>query len=92
SLYQPGMYSCPVSIAPTKGYKFDPTSDNAVGRCDPFSSCSSTGQIQFHTSFSGIWNDSSFHKFASGVYTIIGGDEWGHVTILHFTVTNSTRS
>lgn len=91
SLYQPGIYSCPVSIAP-QGYKFEPMSNNVVDRCEPFDGCSNTGQIQFHTSFSGSWNNTSFHKFKSGVYTLIAGDEWGHFAIQHFVVTNSNRN
>jgi len=91
SLYQPGIYSCPVSIAP-QGYKFEPMSNNVVDRCEPFVGCSNTGQIQFHTSFSGSWNNTSFHKFESGAYTIIAGDEWGHFAIQHFVVTNSNEN
>ncbi|MGH2613482.1 MAG: hypothetical protein ACRDFB_10610 [Rhabdochlamydiaceae bacterium] len=88
SLYPPGIYSCPVSITP-QGYKFEPMSNNVVDRCEPFDGCSNTGQIQFRNSFSGSWNDTSFHKFESGVYTIIAGDEWGHFAIQHFVVNNS---
>lgn len=91
SLYQPGIYSCPVSIAP-QGYKFEPMSNSVVDRCEPFDGCSNTGQIHFHTSFSGSWNNTSFHKFESGVYTIIAGDEWGHFAIQHFVVNNSNGS
>ncbi len=86
SLYQPGIYSCPASIAP-QGYKFEPMSNNVVDRCEPFDGCSNTGQIQFRTSFSGSWNNTSFHKFESEVYTIIAGDEWGNHSIKYFTVT-----
>lgn len=91
SLYQPGIYSCPVSVAP-QGYKFEPMSDNAVGRCGPFLYCSSWGKIQFHTSFTGLWNGTSFHEFPSAVYTIIAGDEWGHLAIRHFTVATSSAT
>ncbi len=29
---------------------------------------------------------SEFNEFASGVYTVVGVDEWGALAILHFTV------
>jgi hypothetical protein len=28
------------------------------------------------------------HAFDPGIYTVVGGDEWGALVILHFTVTN----
>jgi hypothetical protein len=28
------------------------------------------------------------HAFAPGVYTVVGGDEWGALVVLHFTITN----
>jgi len=30
-----------------------------------------------------------FNRFAPGVYTVVAGDEWGQVAILHFTVASS---
>jgi len=27
-------------------------------------------------------------NFAPGVYTVVAGDEWGALVVLHFTVTN----
>jgi len=30
--------------------------------------------------------------FERGTYTIVAGDEWGHLAIQHFTVTNTTQS
>lgn len=89
-LYQPGMYSC-AAPPPALGYKFEPKSSNATMRCDPFSYCGNIYQIQDHFSFSGFWNDTYFHKFKSGTYTIIVGDEWNHLAITHFTVTNSIK-
>ena len=41
-------------------------------------------------SFSGTWNNGQIQPFKSGLYTIVGGDEWGHVAIEHFVVSNST--
>lgn len=31
-------------------------------------------------------NDSTYHPFASGIYTVVAGDGWGDYAILHFTV------
>jgi hypothetical protein len=90
SLYQPGIYSCPAP-GPVTGYKFEPLSSNATTKCDPFSYCLGVTQMRYHISFSGFWDDVRFHKFNSGLYTIIAGDEWGNHSIQHFTVINSTR-
>jgi hypothetical protein len=27
-----------------------------------------------------------FHPFEPGIYTVVAGDEWGNVVLLHFTV------
>jgi type II secretory pathway pseudopilin PulG len=40
-------------------------------------------------SFSGYYDNSSWnviHEFTPGVYTVIGGDEWGQLVLLHFVV------
>jgi hypothetical protein len=45
---------------------------------------------------SGYWTDNPldymgtsavFHNFEPGIYTVVGGDEWGQLLILHFEVT-----
>src|SRR5207244_3197160 len=40
--------------------------------------------------FNGYWDQGIVQPFKSGIYTLIGADEWGHVAIEHFVVTNST--
>ena len=33
-------------------------------------------------------SNSQLTNFAPGVYTVVGGDEWGNLIVLHFTVAN----
>jgi hypothetical protein len=43
----------------------------------------------------GYWTNDSvsqFNNFDPGVYTVIAGDEWGALVILHFTVSNATAA
>lgn len=49
----------------------------------------------FTENFSGYWTAQNqtcaiscdvFHQFLPGVYTIVGGDDWGQLMIVHFTV------
>jgi hypothetical protein len=40
--------------------------------------------------FNGYWDQGMVKPFKSGIYTLVGSDEWGHVAIEHFVVTNST--
>jgi hypothetical protein len=54
-----------------------------------------TAAISFATS--GYWtggagtsSPATFNSFPSGVYTILGADEWGDVVLLHFTVIGSS--
>ena len=34
----------------------------------------------------GYWNGSTITDFEQGVYTVVAGDEWGALVVLHFTV------
>jgi hypothetical protein len=36
--------------------------------------------------FSGYYVGGSFKSFDPGVYTVVGGDEWGGIVLLHFVV------
>ena len=47
---------------------------------------------EFEPAPTGYWASNNvgatFSNFEPGVYTVVGGDEWGTLVIVHFTVTN----
>src|SRR5579864_7186347 len=82
SLYSNGLYSCPSPFIITS-YVFQPLSDNAsIVAFESPNYYKSTD----HFSLRGYFVDRQFLLFHSGQYTIVGGDEWGHVVIRHFVV------
>ena len=86
-----GVYHCPAfSWAEGAVYEFKPLSDNAtvVGSCVP--PCSYDLQINQELQLSHYWTGSypaTINSFNPGVYTVVAGDEWGALVVLHFTVT-----
>lgn len=83
---------CP-SVNATQSYVFEPLSTHAtVSTCTNSSllSCSYSQDMKDHVSISGYWNQGQLYPFKSGIYTLVGGDTWGHVLMQHFAVTNST--
>jgi hypothetical protein len=93
-LSEPGTYSCPAMI-PVSSFAFEPSSDVAevLGSCDP-NPCI-TENVSVTQDIAGYWTTAStFSNFTLGEYTVVGGDEWGALAILHFAVAevNSTAS
>lgn len=87
--------SCPAGVSSTQSYVFEPASSHAYAiPCDSggneLPSCGGFRNEASHLKVNGTWPGGKFQPFEAGVYTIIGGDEWGHLTIKHFTVVNST--
>jgi hypothetical protein len=87
-IYNPGIYMCPAMLSTIEGYLFQPSSDNATvyGSCE--SSACFNETVSATISVTGYWTGgpSTFTSFPSGVYTVVAGDEWGGIAILHFTV------
>jgi hypothetical protein len=91
-LSAPGVYFCPAMFS-ISSYAFEPSSDAAgvAGLCG--SNQCFKENISSTTSNAGYWTPAStFSNFTAGEYTVVGGDEWGALAILHFTVVeeNST--
>jgi len=86
SLYQNGTYHCQ-AIFSIKSYAFQPLTDVAMFEDG---SINNSYELIRHLSFYGYFVGDQFQQFSSGTYTVIGGDEWGHVTIRHFVVDNLT--
>lgn len=88
-IFQPGTYACPMILSQISSFSFQASSDNATvfGECQP-SACLSE-QVQASVSFGGYWSGGEFTNFQSGTYTVVAGDEWGAIAVLHFTVASS---
>jgi len=92
TLYKPGaMTNCPALFSQIDAYTFQHKGDNAsvVGSCDP-NPCF-TRSITYTNKVSGYWTSNfllgaSFNNFHPGVYSVVGGDEWGALAVLHFLV------
>ena len=74
-------------------YSFQPSNDMAdiIENSNPNPSNYSQ-QMKYEVTINGYWPDNNYYsnsrltKFSPGVYTVVGGDEWGALVILHFTV------
>jgi hypothetical protein len=89
-LFDPNaIYSCPAMLAAVS-YDFQPWSDVAAiypGNPEPYSINMTT-----KVTSAGFWTVTHGHptwifsNFTPGIYTVVGGDEWGALVILHFTI------
>ncbi len=90
-IYSPVLPDCPVPLAITS-YLFAPRSDSAsVSSLWCVHNPCWTIPIRSEQTFGGYWGTPSMpsttlHPFESGVYTVVAGDEWGQLLVLHFTV------
>jgi len=83
------VYAGTTAIAPTS-YSFSPFIDVATLSGGGYNS-SNAIRLHIEISVNGYRpnNESaSSHNFEPGVYTVVAGDEWGTLVVLHFTVTN----
>lgn len=87
-IYQP--VPCPLP-PPVKSYVFEPLSAKATQECDTLFSCTGPVDMKTHLEINGFIDNNGQHKsFTAGSYTIVAGDEWGDVSILHFTEAYTT--
>jgi hypothetical protein len=90
-LFDPNaVYLCPAILADVYyEYDFQPWSDIAAIYTDYDSEPWSINMTARVTS-AGFWTGSrpnaTFNNFTPGIYTVVGGDEWGALVILHFTI------
>lgn len=92
NLYEPGPYNCPLILSGIDSYAFLPLSSTAAvyGSCEP-EPCFSSFNVNSTGSVSGSWSgnstdNSQFSSFAQGTYTVVAGDEWGHLVFAYFSV------
>ncbi len=95
-LYQPGIYHCPMILGGINAYVFQPSSDIAsvFGSCDP-NPCLTDFKISSEITVTGYWTngqEATLSNFTPGVYTVVGGDEWGALAVLHFVVQGNDES
>jgi hypothetical protein len=80
-------------VARITSYSFESSSDMAavIEGSNP-SPTNSTQQMKYDLTINGYWPDDNFSSnsqltgFAPGLYTVVAGDEWGAVVVVHFTV------
>ena len=93
NLFNPGIM-CPFIQETAKVYEFQPNSGNVKQvQCKPIEGlqCETESyQMGQNYKFNGYWDGGIVQPFKSGIYTLVGADEWGHIAIEHFVVTNST--
>jgi len=75
---------CPAP-ALIKSYTFEPSSSKATQECDTLFSCPGPTYMKAHLVIPDFMYNGQHHSFDVGKYTLVGGDEWGHVVIQHFT-------
>jgi hypothetical protein len=83
------VYPCPMILADISTYAFQPSGDNAdvfqLGGTEPVLTEQMNAQIDPTGYWTGNANE-TLTGFAPGVYTVVAGDEWGALVVLHFTV------
>jgi hypothetical protein len=91
-IYEPGIYHCPMILAGIFSYGFQPLSDTAAIFQMPESDAAFTLEMktEFEPAPTGYWTgnvqNTTLTDFEPGVYTVVAGDEWGALVVLHFTV------
>jgi len=91
-IYEPGIYHCPMILADISSYVFQPLSDNAaIFQTSESTAVSTIGMnAEFEPAPTGYWASNNvgaaFTNFEPGTYTVVAGDEWGTLVVLHFTV------
>ena len=94
-LFDPNpVYLCPAILAGVYYYyDFQPGSDVAViytSHSEP-SSINMTAKVTSAGFWTGSRPNATFSNFSPGIYTVVGGDEWGALVVLHFTIASDSR-
>jgi hypothetical protein len=94
TLYDPHVARlCPTNY-PVISYSFQPSLDWAQVIENPANAFNNSQQMKYQLTINGYWPDDNFSSnsqltnFAPGVYTVVAGDEWGALVVVHFTVTS----
>ncbi|MGA8848351.1 MAG: hypothetical protein WB564_00785 [Dehalococcoidia bacterium] len=74
---------------PAVSYDFQPWSDTATihtSNPEPYPVINMTATVTWTGFWIGTCCNATFSNFTPGIYTVVGGDEWGALVILHFTI------
>jgi hypothetical protein len=89
--YNPYLLPPCAAPLPVDDYVFQPASDIALGRISGVPGDSANAfAMEVTLVIAGYWPStpsSVINPFTRGDYTIVAGDEWGSLAVLHFTVT-----
>jgi hypothetical protein len=89
-LYDPtAMYNCPAMLSGISTYAFEPSGDTAAIFQNSGTSPVTTDNMNSEVQPTGYWvanPNETLIDFDPGVYTVVGGDEWGDLAVIHFTV------
>ncbi len=90
SLYQNGTYNCPMErYDQVNTYVFEPSGDNTMLETP---ARNFTSDMRYSLSVNGFYSHANdFQALVDGEYTIVAGDEWGHIVLQHFAVSNSAQ-
>jgi hypothetical protein len=93
TIYDPhATLLCPTN-APVISYSFEPSSDTAnVIEDSKYDQGNNLQHFKYEFTIRGYWPDDDYNSdskltiFEPGVYTVVAGDEWGALVVLHFKV------
>jgi hypothetical protein len=88
-LIEPAFRFCPC-MPVIVSYDFQPWSNTAVVHTldglEPPWSINTTAKVTSEGFWTGFPSNTTFSNFTCGVYTLVGGDEWDALVVLHFTI------
>jgi hypothetical protein len=87
-IYDPSKVYIGTQVVGPTSYSFQPLNDTAVLSGGDYNSSNGL-KMQYEINVNGYWpNNASTTStnFEPGVYTVVAGDEWGALVLVHFTV------
>jgi hypothetical protein len=89
-IYDPGNEYIGTQVIGPSSCSFQPLSDFTVVEGGSCSSSNGYSKMQYELQLNGSWSGyppgDVLNNFNSGVYTVVAGDEWGNLVVVHFTV------
>jgi hypothetical protein len=79
-----------ITVVTPTSYSFQPLSDTAILNGGNYNFVNGL-KLQYEIGVNGYWLNiasTTSTNFEAGVYTVVAGDEWGALVLVHFTVTN----
>ena len=91
-LYNPAaLYNCPAILSGISAYAFQPSSNTAAIFQTSNDTPVFTESMNLKVQSTGYWvagQAETLMNFEPGIYTVVGGDEWGSLVMVHFTVSS----